>query len=140
MANEKARNQTDALFVTATFALSATAGSSVTSAAIDLGTDVNKPENVEVELVVPALTSVMNPAASTAGVTYLVESSTTSTFAAVARTIVSKNIAGSTGPTAATNLRCRLPSDCERYIRGKMTLGATGADSSAVSAYLALRF
>ena len=140
MANEKARNQTDALFVTAAFALPTAASTSATSAAIDLGADNNKPENVEVELVVPALTSVMNPAAATAGVTYIIETSTTSTFAAVASTILSKTVAGSTGPTAAVTARCRLPSDCPRYVRGKISFGATTADASAVSAYAALRF
>ena len=140
MANEFARNIQDASLNPATFALPTTAASSTTSAAIDLGADTYKPENVEVELSVPALTSVMNPATATAGVTYIVETSTTSTFAAVARTIASKNVAGSTGPTALQALRLRLPSDCERYIRGKVTFGTTTADGSTIAATLTLRF
>lgn len=138
MANEYARNIQDALLITATFALATGPSLSTTSAAIDLGADTVKPDNVEVALVVPALTSVMNPAGATAGVTYILETSTTSTFAAVARTIMSKNIAGSTGPTAAQSVRARLPSDCERYLRGKVSLGATTADSSTIAGYVAI--
>ena len=140
MPNTVNRNINDALWITATFALPTAASTSTMSAALDLGADSNKPENVEVELNVPALTSVMNPSGATAGVTYILEVSTTSTFAAVARTIASKTIAGSTGATAAQTLRARLPSDCERYLRGKVTLGATCADSSAVAGYVALKF
>ena len=140
MANEFARNIQDASLNPATFALPTTASTSATSAAIDLGADTVKPENVELELSVPALTSVMNPAAATAGVTYIIETSTTSTFAAVARTIYSKNIAGSTGPTAATTARCRIPSDSERYVRGKVTFGGTTADASTLAAALTPRF
>jgi hypothetical protein len=140
MANEKARNQQDALLNPATYTLPTTASTSATSAAIDLGADSVKPENLEIELSVPSLTSVMNPAAATAGVTYLFESSTTSTFGTVARTIISKNIAGSSGATPAVVLRGRLPSDCERYIRSKVTFGGTTADGSTLSATTTLRF
>lgn len=124
----------------ATFALPTTASTSATSAAVDLSSDTYKPDNVEVELSIPALTSVMNPAAATAGVTYIIETSTTSTFAAVARTIYSKNIAGSSGATAAVAARCRLPSDCERYVRGKVSFGGTTADASTLAGTLSLRF
>ena len=123
-----------------TFALSATASTATASAAIDLGADTYKPENVEIELSVPALTSVHNPAANTEGFVYVIETSTTSSFAAVAREIASKTVAGSTGPTAAQALRCRLPGNCERYLRGKVTPGATAADASAVTATVKVLF
>lgn len=141
MANEYARNiQDSAVNPTATITLPSAASLSTTSAAIDLGADVQKPETIELDLSVPSLTSAMSPSTNTAGVTYLWESSTTSAFSAVARTIVSKNIAGSTGGTALTSLRTRVPSDCERYVRAKVTLGATASDSSTLAATASVRF
>ena len=142
MANEFARNLQDASLNPATFALPTTiaAAGSKTSAAIDLGADTVKTSNLEVELLVPTLSDTIAPAASTAGVTYSIETSTTSTFAAVARTIVSKTIAGSASGVAQTALRCRLPSDCERYIRARVLLGTTCTDASAVAGTLTLRF
>lgn len=142
MANEFARNRQDANINPATFALPTTIASagSKTSAAVDLGADTVKSECFEVELSVPALTDTMAPAASTAGVTYSIESSTTSTFAAVARTIVSKNLVGTGSGVAATVLRTRVPSDCERYIRARVLLGTTATDASTLAATLTLRF
>jgi hypothetical protein len=142
MANEFARNIQDASLNPATFALPTTIASagSKTSAAVDLGADTVKPENVEVELSVPALSDTIAPAGSTAGVTYSIESSTTSTFAAVARTIVSKNLVGTGSGVAATLLRTRVPSDCERYIRARVLLGTTCTDASALAGTLTLRF
>lgn len=139
MANEFARNIQDASLNPATFALPTTVGNK-TSAAVDLGADTFKPERFELELSVPALTDTMAPATSTAGVTYSIESSTTSTFSAVARTIVSKNLVGTGSGVVATVLRTRVPSDCERYIRAKIALGTTCADSSTIAGTLTLRF
>jgi hypothetical protein len=142
MANEFAKNIQDASLNPATFALPTTIASagSKTSAAVDLGADTVKPENVEIELSVPALSDTIAPAGSTAGVTYSIESSTTSTFAAVARTIVSKNLVGTGSGVAATLLRTRVPSDCERYIRARVLLGTTCTDASALAGTLTLRF
>lgn len=140
MANEFARNLQDASLNTATFTLPSALSLSVTSAAVDLGTDVFDNENFELELDIPALSTTIAPSAATAAVTYIIETSTTSTFAAVARTIMSKSIAGSTVGIAAVGLRCRVPSDCERYVRGKVTFGATTTDASALNAILTLRF
>ena len=142
MPNEFARNIRDAAFVTASFALPTTiaAAGSKTSAAIDLGADTFKPENIEVELTVPALNATIAPAASTAGVTFSIESATDSAFTAVARTIISKTVAGSASGVAAQTLRARVPSDCERYIRGRVLLGTTCTDASAVSASVRLHF
>lgn len=138
MANELARNLQDASLNPATFTLPASASSSVTSAVIDLGTDTVKPESVELELSVPALTDTMVP--STRTTTYIIETSTTSNFSAVARTIASKIYTGAGSGIAAATLRCRLPSDCERYVRAKITHGASTTDSSAVSGTLSARF
>jgi len=134
-----ARNLQDATF-NATFTLPATASSSTTSAVIDLGADT-KPHNIEVELSVPALTTTINPGTSTAGVTYIIETSTTSVFTAIASVIRSKNFAGDTTTAlVAKTIRAGIPSDCERYVRGKVTLGTTTADASALAATLTARF
>lgn len=140
MANEYARNIQDASLNPATFALPTQVDTGKTSAAVNLGTDTFKPERLELELSVPALNATIAPAASTAGVTYSIESSTTSVFTAVARTIVSKNIAGSASGVLATVVRARVPSDCEQYIRARVALGTTCTDASAVAATLTLRF
>ena len=142
MANEFARNIQDTSVnpSAATFTLPSALSLSTTSAVVDLGTDTMKCEMVEIELAVPSLTSTMNPSAATGGFTYIIETSTTSTFAAVARTIASKVMAGSTVSTPSTLLRCRVPSDCERYVRGKVTSAATTADASSLAAALTVRF
>lgn len=142
MAFEFARNIQDASLNPATFALPTTiaAAGAKTSAAVDLGTDTYKPERFELELSIPALSDTIAPAASTAGVTYSIETSTTSTFAAVARTIVSKNLVGTGSGVAATKLRCRVPADCEQFIRAKVLLGTTATDASALAGTLTLRF
>jgi len=141
MANEFARNLQDANLNPATFTLPAAASTSTYSATIDLGADTVKPDNVEFELSVPALTTTMNTGTATAGVTYIIETSTTSVFTAVASVIRSKNFAGDTTTALAAKLiRARLPSDCERYVRGKVTFGTTTADASTLAATLTVRF
>ena len=143
MANEYAKNVQDASLNPATFALPTTllTAGSKTSAAVDLGADTIKPENIEIELLVPTLNSTIAPAASTGGVTYSIESGVTSTFSdGAARIIVSKTIAGSASGVAQTVLRTRVPSDCERYIRARVFLATTATDASAVAATLSLRF
>lgn len=131
--NVFARKLQDALVDPAAFALPASASSSTQSAAIDLGADEVKPDTVELELSVPALSSTIVP--DTRTVTLIVESSTTSNFAAIARTLASKTLTGAGGAgIAASKLRARLPSDCERYVRFKVTFGASTTDGSAKSA------
>ena len=142
MANEFARNIQDKSInpSATTFTLPSALSTSTQSAVIDLGADTFKPEEVELELAVPSLTSAIAPSAATGGVTYIIESSTTSTFAAIARTIASKTIVGSTVGIVAVALRARAPSDCERYVRGKVTLAATTADASALAGTFTARF
>jgi len=136
MANRAVR---DAITQVSSFALPSALSLSTTSAVIDLGTDAWKSGNHSINMAVPSLTSTMNPSAATGGVTYIIETSTTSAFTAVARTIYSKTIAGSTSSTPSTVCRARAGEDCERYVRGKVTFAATTADASTISAdfYLA---
>lgn len=142
MPHEFARNIQDASLNPATFALPTTiaAAGAKASAAIDLGADTFKAGGFEVELSIPALSDTIAPAGSTAGVTYSIESSTTSTFAAVDQTILSQNFVGTGSGVAAKTIRARVPSNCARYIRGKVMLGATATDASALAGTLTLRF
>lgn len=140
MANEFARNLQDGSLNPATFTLG-TAGTTATSAAVDLGADTYKPEDFEVQLSIPALTTTMNTGTNTSGVTYIIESSTTSTFVAIDQTIGSINFAGSTTTAlGAKLLRVRIPSNCARYIRGKVSPGTTSGDMSSLAGTLTLRF
>lgn len=131
------RNLKDATYIK-TFALNNGAGSTQ-SAVIDLGADEYKPETIEAELIVPALNATMAPDART--VTYIIETSTTSNFAAVDTTIQTSGAAGAGGAgIAATSKRVRLPSNCARYIRGKVTMGSTTGDASSITATFQLLF
>ena len=142
MANEFARNIQDASLNPATWALPTQVGESngKLSAAIDLGADTFKSGMFEVELSIPTLNATIAPAASTAGVYYEIISSTSSTLNTTARKLTVKNIAGSGSGVAATLVRARVPSDCERYVGAKVWLGTTCTDASAVAATLTLRF
>lgn len=131
------RNLKDATYIK-TFALNNGAGSTQ-SAVIDLGADGYKPETIEAELIVPALNATMAP--DTRTVTYIIETSTTSNFAAVDTTIQTSGAAGAGGAgIAATTKRVRLPSNCARYIRGKVTMGSTTGDASSITATFQLLF
>lgn len=140
MANEFARNIQDASLNPAAFALPAAASTSTQSAVIDLGTDAVKPANIELDLAIPALSTTIAP--DTRTVTAIIETSTTSVFTAVDTTIFSKILtgAGGAGIGAQTGLRCRIPSNSARYVRAKITFGASTTDASAVSATLTARF
>lgn len=140
MSFEFNRNLQDANVNPAAFTLG-TAGTTVTSAAIDLGADIQAPEHMELELSVPALTTTMNTGTNTAGVTYIVEASTTSTFAAIARNLIFENYAGSTTTAlGAKVLRCRLPANCPQFVRAKVIPGTTSGDMSTLAATLVARF
>lgn len=138
MANEFARKIQDASLNPVALALPGAASTTVTGAAIDFGADTVKPENVEIDVAVPALSDTILP--STRTMTIIVETSTTSVFTAVAREIYRKVLTGAGAGWVATIHRCRLPSDCERYVRLKITSGASTTDASAVSATASLRF
>lgn len=142
MANELARNLQDASLNPATFTLPTTllVAGATKSAAIDLGTDTVKPETIEVELLIPTLNSTIAPAGATGGATYEIFTSTSSTLNTIARTIAAITTAGSSSGVAQTALRCRVPSNCERYIGARVYLSTTCTDASAVAGTLTLRF
>lgn len=124
----------------ATFALPASASSSTNQATpFDLGADTFKTENVELELSVPALNATMVP--DTRTTTYIIETCTATNFSTIDATLYTKTFTASGGTgVAAQVIRIRLPSNCARYIRAKVTHGASTTDSSAVSATVALKF
>jgi len=142
MAHEFARNIQDASLNPATFALPTTllVAGATKSAAIDLGADTVKPENIEAELAVPALNATIAPAAATVGVTYEIFASASSTLNTVDRIIASKTVAGSGSGIVAQAVRGRLPSDCPRYLGARVYLSTTCTDASAVAGTLTLRF
>jgi hypothetical protein len=138
MANEFARNLQDAAVNPAAFALPSSAGSTQ-STGIDLGTDAVKPERVELDLSVAALNSTMVP--DTRTVTYVIEASAASNFSTIERTILSHTYTGTGGTGApAFAKRSRLPADCPRYVRAKITTGSTTGDCSSISATLKALF
>lgn len=138
MANEFALNIQDASLNPVALALPNAASTTVTGAAIDFGADTVKPSNVEIDVAIPALSDTILP--STRTMTVIVETSTTSVFTAVAREIYRKVLTGAGSGSGATIHRCRLASDNERYVRLKITSGASTTDASAVAATLTLRF
>jgi hypothetical protein len=139
MANEFALNLQDASLNPVPFALPNAAAGTVTSAVIDLGVDVFKPKEVELDLAIPALSTVIAPDTKTFAL--IIETSTTANFAAIANTIANKVLTGAGGAgIPAQSVRSRLPSNCERYVRGKVVSGANTTDASALNAALTARF
>lgn len=122
----------DASISPAVFALPAAAGSTQ-SAAIDLGTDLFKIGQMEFSIAIPALGVGIIPNAIT--LTAILETSTVSNFASIVATqsAVAATGAGGVG-VSATETLFRVPSNCPRYVRFKVTTGATSGDASAVSA------
>ncbi len=130
------RNTKDFAVSPAAFALPASASSSTNSTNIDLETAAGnnvRPENIELELSVPALSATIVP--DTRTVTYIIESSTTSNFAAVSQTLYSETFTASGGTgIAATVKSVRLPANCARYVRFKVTFGASTTTGAALNA------
>lgn len=118
-----------------TKALPTAASGSVTSSGIDTGKGSYGDQVADVEflLTAPALNTTMLPDTRTA--TYIIEHDTDSAFGTVATLNVgSITQTGAAGAGAAsTTLRFKLPTNANRYIRAKCTLGASTTDSSAVS-------
>lgn len=139
MANEFARNIQDASVNPVAFALPNAASTSTNSTAIDLGAAVYRNENYELELAIPALSTTIAP--DTRTVTLIVETSTASNFATIVRQILNVVLTGAGGVgIPASVYRCRIPSDCERYVRFKVTFGASTTDGSALNATGTVRF
>jgi hypothetical protein len=139
MSHEFSRNISDAEHIK-TFTLPASASTSTQNATgFDLGADIFKGETVEVSMTVPALSATLVP--DTRTTTYILETSTASNFATIDATLYTKTFTASGGAgVAAQDIRVRLPSNCARYLRGKVTHGASTTDSSAITATVALKF
>ena len=139
MAFENARNIQDVLVNPVAFVLPAAASTSTNSTSIDFGAETYKTPNLEIELSVPALSATIVP--DTRTVTYIVESSTTSNFVAVDQTLMSEVQTGASSAGVGAFLkRVRLPSNCARYVRFKITFGASTTTGAAVSATGTVRF
>jgi hypothetical protein len=134
MAYEFARNINDLNFVI-TRALP-TADGTVTSSDIDLEvTPRLSPENVELEITVPALNSTQLPTADT--ITITVQGGA----AAAPTTLlwVAPVITSSSGYVGGV-LRYRLPSNCPRYLNVKFVAAGGTGDISGSSATIKLLF
>lgn len=140
MPNKFSPNVTDKAVNPAPFAMGA-ASASTTSAAIDLetvGTGSFRDGNIEFELAIPALATGIIPDASV--VSLILETSTTSNFAAISATYT-ETVTGAGGAgTPATVARFRIPSDCPRYVRFKTTRGAGGTTAAGVNATGTVKF
>lgn len=143
MANEFARNVQDALVnpSVTSFVLPSAPSLSTNSAIFDLGVNTFRSESMEFDLQVPSLTSAMAPSGAAVGVSYIWETSTTSAFTAVARSFTTTIAPSPVSSGVATqSIRFKPPSNCERYVRAKVTFGATMGDASTIVAVPTLRF
>jgi len=134
MANEFSRNIQDADFVKSR-ALTASDGS-VASADLDLGTNSKGffPENTEVEVLIPALTSTQLASADTLTILLQGGAATGSTTSLG----LSAVLTGTGSAIPETSFRFRLPSPAPRYVNAKFTTAGTTGDMSAVSASVRL--
>jgi hypothetical protein len=134
MANEFARNIQDK-DLTLTRALP-TADGTVTSSDFDLGADIYKGENYELEVTIPALTSTLLPNADTLTLTIQGGAAVTPTTS-----INLVQVTTGTGSTVAEQkIRFRLPSNCPRYINAKFVAAGGTGNMSGVSATIKLLF
>lgn len=142
MSNEFARNVQDKAVNPAAFALPSSASSSTNSTAIDLGTAAGnnfRPEGIELELSVPALSTTIVP--DTRTVTYIIETCAATNFSTIDQTLLSVVQTGASSAGVGAFLkRVRLPSDCARYVRFKITFGASTTTGAAVNATGTVRF
>lgn len=134
MANEFARRIEDYSF-TVTRALP-TADATVTSSDLDFGTNTVFPENVELEVSIPALSATILPSADTLTITVQGGSSATPS---TSLNIV-KVITGTGSTIAAQTWRVKLPSDTPRYVNVKFALAGGTGDGSGVSATIKALF
>lgn len=134
MANEFARNIQDT-DLTITRALP-TADGTVTSADFDLGADIYKGENYELEVTIPSLTSTLLPSADTLTMTVQGGAAVTPTTS-----LNLVQITTGTGSTVAEQkIRFRLPSNCPRYVNVKFVAAGGTGNMSGVSATAKLLF
>lgn len=134
MAHEFARNiRDDSWKVTRALP---TADGTVTSTDFDLGADVYKGENYELEIELPALTATHLPSADTLTITVQAGSSATPTTSLGMVTVVT----GTGSTIAAQVIRYRLPSNVARYVNVKFVAAGGTGDISGVSAIIRLLF
>lgn len=132
MANIFGRQTTD-YDLTKTIALPNNASTTVVTAAIDLGLDLCKGGNYELELSVPALNATMAP--DTRTFTYTVESCTATNFSTIDKTLYNEVFTGASSAGIGAKAKVvGVPSDCARYVRAKIVSGASTADASTLSA------
>ena len=126
----------------AAFVLPASASSSTNSTTIDLQTAAGnnfRPETIELELSVPALSTTIVP--DTRTVTYVIETCAATNFSVIDQTLLSEVATGAaSGGVAAFLKRVRLPSNCARYIRFRVAFGASTTTGAAISATGTVRF
>ncbi len=134
MAYEFNRNIQDYQF-TVTRALP-TADGTVTSSDLDFGTNTVFPENVELDIAIPALSATILPSADTLTITVQGGSSATPS---TSLNLV-KVITGTGSTIAAQVWRVKLPPDCARYVNVKFVLAGGTGDGSGVSATITARF
>ncbi len=132
MSYQFARNVLDAEYIK-TRALP-TADGTVTSADFDLGTGL-KPENVELEITIPALTATQLPNADTLTITVQSGASASPTTELFRLPVIT----GATGYAGGT-FRYRLPSVCGQYLNVKIVAAGGTGDISASSATIELVF
>ncbi len=134
MAHEFARNiKDDSWKVTRALP---TADGTVTSTDFDLGADVYKGENYELEISVPELSSTLLPSADTLTITVQNGAAATPTTTLG----LSKVITGTGSTIAAQVVRFRLPSNTLRYLNVKFVAAGGTGDQSGVSAIVRLLF
>ena len=127
----------DAAYVATKFLPAAAANNNTDS--FDLGsTSGYVPENIEVEIAVPALP---NHTDSTKTILITLKSSSDDSTFNSTSPLVQLQVAGvgSTGSVAVTK-RIRLPSDCLRYIRFNQLVPAGDGDNTAVEVTYSLLF
>lgn len=128
------RNINDAAFVISR-ALP-TADGTVTSSDIDLGVAPSfSPENVELEITVPALNATQLPNADTLTITVQGGAAATPTTELWRVPVIT----GSTGYAGGT-FRYRLPSNCPRYVNVKFVAAGGTGDISGSAATVKLLF
>jgi hypothetical protein len=134
MPNEFSRNIQDADLTKAR--LLTAADGNVQSPDLDLGTNSKGffPENTEVEVLIPALTSTQLASADT--ITILLQGGSTAT--PTTSLGLSAVLTGTGSAIPQTSFRFRLPSPAPRYVNAKFTTAGTTGDMSAVSASVRL--
>lgn len=112
-----------------------TADGTVTSADLDLGAGAFKPEEMELEITVPALNSTQLPNADTITMTIQHGAAATPTTLLAVLPVIT----GSSGYAGGT-FRFRLPSNTLRYVNVKFVAAGGTGDISASSATIKLLF